>query len=315
MDEYIEIRGVTKRFKNNLVLDNLSLKIPKGKLFGVIGENGSGKTTLLNIIIGFLKPDKGTVLFEGIDIFSELRDIEAHFGFATQESAFYKHLTVEENLFYYGNLYKIPKKELNDRVKKILDLVNLSNAKHISANHLSVGMKRRLDIACALIHKPYVLILDEPTEDLDPLLRIDMLNLIRRIKQDGTTVIITSHHLEEVEEYCDIVAILSKAKIIKIGTPEQLELEYSKNMVVEFELASKNYIDFVKKIKDKIKIHSIEYENNRVIILTQEAVKLANLVFDLAKAHKEEIVYLNLNRPSLDLIFKSIIRGEHVKGI
>ena len=309
MDNYIEIRGVTKRFKDKLVLDDISLVVPKGKIFGIIGQNGSGKTTLLNMLIGFLKPNKGNILFQGIDTFKDMKDIEIHFGFATQEDAFYYHLTVEENLYYFGRLYNINKKEIKDRIKKILDLLKLESSLHVLGSHLSVGMRRRLDIACALIHKPSVLILDEPTEDLDPLLRKELLSLIKRINEQGTTVIITSHHLEELESICDEVVILNKTKIVKIGTPEELEMGYSKNMILTLELSSGKYSDFVKKLKSKVRIVDVNYENNQALLETPDGLKLLSAALKLAKERKEVVVYISLDRPSLDVIFENIVRS------
>ncbi len=313
---YIEVKGVAKSFKKKEVLRDINLEIPQGKIYGIIGENGSGKTTLLNILIGFLKPSSGSILYQSVDINKELLDVEKHFGFATQDNAFYGYLTVEENLKYFGNLYSIPKKELDERIKKLLDLVELSDAKNVLGYALSSGMKRRLDIACSMIHKPSVLILDEPTEELDPYLRKEIITLIKRINQDGTTIILTSHLLKEVEEFCDLVAIFHKGKIYKVGTPDQLKSEYSKSMIITLELASKKYGEFIKKLKKNNRISDVSIEGNRALIFSSDGIKLMDTIIVFSKRYKETINYLSLDRPSLDLIFDSIILGDkNVKNI
>ncbi|MDD5133641.1 MAG: ABC transporter ATP-binding protein [Candidatus Nanoarchaeia archaeon] len=314
MAGFIEIRNLTKIFGKNTVLDNLNLEIPYNKIFGIIGENGSGKTTLLNTLIGFLKPEKGTILFQSLDIFKDMRGVETRFGFATQAGSFYPKLTVEENLYYFGKLYSIPRKELKERVRKLLDLVELTYAKKTLGGSLSTGMKRRLDIACALIHKPVVLILDEPTEDLDPILRKELLNLIRRINEAGTTIIITSHLLEEVEELCDVIAILHKGKLLKIGSPVAIEREYGKNEIVKLQLESRNYQAFVKKIiQAGGKVEDVDYEGEKILIFTPKGEALLNIIMRLSRLGREKIEHVSIERMSLNIIFESIVRGE--KGL
>lgn len=214
----IQATNITKKFGQNVVLDGLNLDIPLGKIFGIVGINGSGKTTLLKILIGYYKPEKGTILYTGEDISKRLNDVRATFGFATQSNCFYLKLTVWENLFYFGRMYGLNDDVIRKNIQTILPLVKLEDAKNVLAENLSTGMQRRLDIACALIHNPHVLILDEPTEDLDPSLRREMLETIKSISREHkTTIILTSHLLEEVEYVCDDVAILHNGKIVKVG--------------------------------------------------------------------------------------------------
>jgi ABC-2 type transport system ATP-binding protein len=306
---YLQIQNLTKTFKKNIVLSGLNLDIPKGKIIGIIGENGSGKTTLLNILIGYYKPDIGIVLFESKDIFREMYEVEQRFGFATQANAFYDKLSVVENLHYFGRLYNVNKKDLKKRIDELLDFLELKQFKNKLGSQLSTGMQRRLDIACSLIHKPDVLILDEPTEDLDPVLRKEILHLIKKInKEEGTTVIITSHLLEELEDLCDLVGILHHGRIVKVGTPEELEGEYSKEKVVTFELLSQSYAKFLKKLKKRAKIKNIDYIGDKVILTTKDGEKLLKIIPEMVKKNKEKLEYISLDKPSLDLIFEKIIK-------
>jgi len=217
-DFIVQVKGVDKKFGDHTVLKNINLNIQKGELFCIVGTNGSGKTTLLKTIIGFLDPEEGEIFYKSKDIKKNTKEVKKDFGFATQENAFYPKLTVEENMQYFGNLYGIKKEVLKVNIDKILNLVALQGAKNVLAENLSLGMERRLDIACSLIHNPKILILDEPTEDLDVTLRKSILLLIKAINRTGTTIIMTSHLLAEIEVFFDRIAILDKNTIIKIGT-------------------------------------------------------------------------------------------------
>jgi len=214
----VQVKGVDKKFGDNVILKNINLDIIKGELFCIVGTNGSGKTTLLKTIIGFLDPEEGEIFYNSENIKKNTKEVRKDFGFATQENAFYPKLTVEENMKYFGNLYGIKKDILEENIERILKLVDLYSAKKILAENLSIGMERRLDIACSIIHNPKILILDEPTEDLDVTLRKAMLYLIKAINKNGTTIIMTSHLLNEIENFVDRIAILDKNTIIKTGT-------------------------------------------------------------------------------------------------
>ena len=211
---FIEVQNLTKRFGKKVVLENVTFSIPHAEIFGVIGTNGSGKTTLLKLLVGFYEPEKGSVLFQSRNVLKDLENVKNLFGYATQENCFYVQLTVKENLEYFGSLYNIHKDVLNKNIQEILGLVSLKDAENVIGDHLSTGMQRRLDIAISLIHNPQVLILDEPTEDLDPLLRNEISTLIKKIKNNGTTVVLTTQLLEEMDKICDKIAILHNKKII-----------------------------------------------------------------------------------------------------
>jgi len=224
--EIIQLKNVTKRFKKNLVLDGINLSIPEKQITGIIGASGEGKSTILKLIIGFYKPTKGEVLYLRRNVLKDLKNIRTSFGFATEDGSYYEDLTVRENVFHFGRLYKMKRSELKKRVKEVLHLVELTNAERTRAKNLSVGMKKRLDIACAIVYNPQVLILDEPTADLDPILRDEILNLIKKIKAHGTTVVFTTQLLEEMDKICDKIAILHNKKIVEEGNPNKIKNKY-----------------------------------------------------------------------------------------
>lgn len=225
--EFIQLKGVTKKFRKNIVLDDVNLDIPEKQITGIIGASGMGKTTILKMIIGFYKPNKGKITYLKRNVLKDLKNIRQIFGFSTEDGSFYQDLTVKENLYHFGSLYGMKRKDIKDRTKEILDFVGLSGALNTKARDISVGMKKRLDFACSLVHKPEVLILDEPTADLDPLLRNQILSLIQKIKKTGTTVVLTTQLLEEMDKICDYIAILHNKKIIEKDTPKNIRKKYS----------------------------------------------------------------------------------------
>ncbi len=226
-DAFIQLKGVTKTFKKNKVLDAIDLSIPEGKITGIIGASGEGKSTILKLISSFYKVTSGEVFYIRRNINKDIKNIKESFGLAIESGSFYENLTVYENLFHFGRLYGIKRGILKRRIKGIVYFIGLDDATNILAKNLSLGMKNRLDLACALVHKPTVLILDEPTADLDPLLRNQMLKLIRKINSHGTTIIFTTQILEEIDELCDHIAILYNEKIIEEGSLDDIFKKYN----------------------------------------------------------------------------------------
>mgnify|MGYP000906778260 CR=1 FL=1 len=228
-DCILEFKKVSKSFGKNQVLDSIDLSILKGKITGIIGASGEGKSTILKIIVSFYKPEKGKVYYQGKEVLKIQQKVKKEFGFSIEEGSFYEDLTVVENLTHFGKLYGVPINKLNKRVKGMVYFVGLEKAANILAKNLSLGMKKRLDLACSLIHKPSILVLDEPTADLDPLLRKQFLYLIKKINAHGTTVILTTQIMEEAEEICDQVCILYNEKIIVQGNISEIKKKYNSN--------------------------------------------------------------------------------------
>ncbi|MEK6940366.1 MAG: ABC transporter ATP-binding protein [Nanoarchaeota archaeon] len=302
----LQFKDVTKQFGKHLVLDKVSFDIYYKDIFGLIGLSGCGKTTILNIIIGFYKETKGNVYFHGEKIKTKRKIIQGLFGFASQGSSFYGKLTVKENLEYFGLMYNMPVETIDRRINELLNLVELSYAKDTIAENLSTGMQRRLDIACAMIHNPEVLILDEPTEDLDPVLRKEMLALIKKINNDeGTTIIITSHLLGEVELICSEIAIIQTGKIIEMGTPDQIKKAYSKNQEIHIMSKPGNYDKLIKNI-GQTDISKIIKKPHKIVIYTPNGQQVLHRVMQAIKRCNEEIIEISLAKPSLEEVFEAV---------
>lgn len=218
----IEIKNLTKKYEDKLAVENLSLQVAKGELFGLLGPNGAGKTTTINILCGLIKPTSGTAKVYGYDIQKDQLKVKELIGVCIQETAIYPYLSGAENLTLFGNLYAMNKKSIKQRSELLLDKMALKeDAKRVTAKY-SGGMKRRLSLALALIHDPQIAFLDEPTVAMDPQSRHAVWDFIKEQKDNGKTIILTTHYMEEAEELCDRVGIIDHGKLIALGTPKEL---------------------------------------------------------------------------------------------
>jgi len=219
----IQIRSVSKSYGNIEAVKNVSFTIDKGEIFGILGPNGAGKSTIVNILNTLVKPDKGDVIIDGVNIKDDGVTIKLIMGVIPQEIALYEELSAYENLMFWGGLYDIPKSELRSIVDKTLEIVDLSFRKNDRIKTFSGGMKRRINIACSLLHNPKILVLDEPTVGVDPQNRNHIFEVIERLNYEGMTIIYTTHYLEEAERFCDKIAIIDVGRIIAQGTLKELK--------------------------------------------------------------------------------------------
>ena len=224
----LRTQDLTKKYGSNTVVDNLNLEIRKGEIFGLLGPNGAGKSTTMNMICNIVKPTLGTVEFSGKDFRKNRKELSRHLGFIPQDLAIHGSLKAWENVELFTSLYGIKGAELKSRIDESLDYVGLSERRNDYAKNFSGGMKRRLNIACAIGHHPDLLIFDEPTVGIDPQSRNFILEKIKKSNQNGATVIYTSHYMEEVEAICTRIAIMDNGKVIATGTSDEL-----KKMVVD----------------------------------------------------------------------------------
>ncbi|MEG2017917.1 MAG: ABC transporter ATP-binding protein [Clostridium sp.] len=232
----IEVQNVTKRFNDKLVLDNISYDVKEGEIFGFIGPNGAGKSTLINIMTNLLVPDSGTIKICGFDILRDTIKAKECIGYVPQDLALMEDLNAFDNLEFFGALYGLKGKELKERIAEALKVTGLEDTKKQKVKKFSGGMKRRLNIAAAILHHPKVLILDEPTVGVDPQSRNHIFTFVKNIcKEWGTTVIYTSHYMEEIEELCHRVFIIDLGKEVAYGEREQIKASVFPNNKVLIE--------------------------------------------------------------------------------
>jgi len=304
---YIEIDNLIKKFGKRLVLDRINLKIPVGSFYGIIGLSGSGKTTFLNILVGFWRPTIGRILYNNQNIFRHRTQFKQMFGFATQAGSVYPTLTVEENLAYFGRLYNMCGPDIKERTEILLDLVELTGANKVLAEELSTGMQRRLDVACALIHNPKIFILDEPTEDLDPVLRKELLGLLKKINDLGTTIIMTSHMLNDIDTVCDEIAILHNGYIVEAGNPLQIKDKYSKNQEIHISSSPGKYDLLIKKLEIP-EVKKIIQKRDKIILYTPNAEKVLSHSMRVLASMKEKILDLHAHKPTMEEVFEVITK-------
>ena len=228
----LEIRNLTKSYGDILALDRFSLDLKKGEVLGLLGPNGAGKTTLISILSGTLADFSGTVTFEGKDLFAD-RSLKSRLGIVPQDMAFYEELNAMDNLLFWGGLYDVPRADLKRRAGELLELVELSSRAREPVKNFSGGMKRRLNTAIGLLHRPDLLLLDEPTVGIDVQAKVSILEIIRSVGAAGTAVIFTTHQLSEVETTCSRIAIMDRGRIVAQGTLDELVRIVGERNIVE----------------------------------------------------------------------------------
>jgi len=219
----VEVKNLYKSFDEVTAIDGLDMSIDEGEIYGLLGPNGAGKSTLIQLITKALRCDKGNIEVFGKSVEEDIMGIKKNLGIVPQDLAIYEDMTSEENVRFFASLYGLKGQELKENVVQALGFVGLSEYAKKLPKTFSGGMKRRLNIACALAHKPKLLILDEPTVGVDPQSRYKILDSIRRLNQEGMTIIYTSHYMEEVEDLCTRVGIIDHGKFIAEGTISELE--------------------------------------------------------------------------------------------
>jgi lipooligosaccharide transport system ATP-binding protein len=222
VESIVDAKNLVKRYDGFTAVDGISFDVKKGECFGFLGPNGAGKTTTMRMIYGFSAPTSGDLNVFGVPVTENTRAIKRRVGIAPQELSLDPDLLVLQNLLIYASYFDIPKKEARRRADELLEFFHLKEKKGEKLDHLSGGMKRRLLVARALINKPEVLVLDEPTTGLDPQSRHDMWERVRDLKKQGVTTILTTHYMEEAEELCDRIVLIDHGKIVEEGRPSDL---------------------------------------------------------------------------------------------
>ncbi|WP_164667617.1 ABC transporter ATP-binding protein [Virgibacillus doumboii] len=230
MSTFVKMENIQHSYNKETVLKEVNLNIPEGQLFGLLGPSGSGKTTMVKIMIGLLTPSNGTTRIESekMPSFKQMQKI----GYMAQSDALYSELTARENLHFFASIYKIPKKQQKERIEGAAKIVDLSDHLDKTLEKFSGGMKRRMSLAIAILHQPNLLILDEPTVGIDPVLRASIWDELRNMQKQGTTIIITTHVMDEAEK-CDNLALLRDGRIIAQGSPDALKEKSSTDTLEE----------------------------------------------------------------------------------
>jgi ABC-2 type transport system ATP-binding protein len=305
MENILTVRNLSKSFKENKVLKSIDFEVNQGEILCFLGPNGAGKSTTINILTAALQSDGGEVLYKGEKIGGRLHGYKKQLGVVPQDIALYEELSAERNVRFFTSLYGLHGKELDAAVDKALEFAELADKRHDKVKTFSGGMKRRLNIACAIAHSPDIVIMDEPTVGIDPQSRNHILDSIKRLRENGMTILYTTHYMEEVEAISTRIIIMDHGSIIAEGTNESLKEEFQneKRYFIEVEdTMSLNANDFysvegVKNaaIKDKqiqiISLKGIENLDRIIALLSDKDIKIRNISSETASL---ETVFLKL---------------------
>lgn len=274
----VHIENLVKRYGSLVALDHLNLDIMEGEIFGLLGPNGSGKTTVISCMLALLKYDKGSIQIMGEEMSPDSYEVKSQIGIVLQNVAVFEELTVYENIDYFCGLYVKDRKRKKQLVEEALVFTGLEDYRKIRPKKLSGGLLRRLNIACGIAHKPKLIILDEPTVAVDPQSRNRILEGIRELNRQGSTIIYTSHYMEEVEQLCSRIAIMDHGRCIAVGTKEQLTgmIKTGEKVTIEAVVLTSEQLAQIRQIPqvfqvdykdDILTVHCTEVKNNLVKIL------------------------------------------------
>jgi ABC-2 type transport system ATP-binding protein len=310
----ITIRNLVKQYENLTAVDNLSLNIHDNEVFGLLGQNGAGKTTIIHMLATLLKPTSGTASVNGYDIVNEPAKVRSSIGIVFQAPSSDDMLTGYENLKLHSLLYRVPRLVREKRISDVLELVGLTDRRRDQVKKYSGGMRRRLEIARGILHKPKILFLDEPTLGLDPRSRESMWKYIQRlVKEEKITIILTTHYMEEADILCDRIGIIDRGKIIALDTPAKLKEMVGGDDIIKLRVGEKNAQDFDILLKDFSFIHKIGTNVDGSIILSVENAG-QNLPKILKKIDVESVEFSSRNLNDVFIRFTAQNTKEQPEG-
>ena len=298
----IRIEGLGRRFGEIEAVRGISLEVREGETFGLLGPNGAGKTTTLSMLATLLDPSSGDALIFGRRLTGDPAGVERSVGIAPQEIGLYPDLSGEENLAFFGRIHAVRGERLRSRSRQLLDLVGLAPRQNHRVRTYSGGMKRRLNLACALIHEPRLLLLDEPTVGVDPQSRAKILEAIRAIARDGTTVLYTTHYMEEAEKLCDRIAIMDEGRVIAVGTLGELLKIIGAGDVIEFRAAEAIDPSRLSAIPE---VREVESAQGLTRILVSDAARAVGPIAALL-AERGAVTGLEIHRVNLERVFMQL---------
>ena len=306
----IEIKELVKRYKELLALDHFNLEVREGEILGFLGPNGCGKTTAINCMLGLLTYDKGDIRIFGEAMVPNAYHIKENIGLVPQELAYFEQLTVYENIDFFCGLYIKDKQRRKSLVEEAISFVGLEDYRKFFPNKLSGGLKRRLNIACGIAHKPKLIFLDEPTVAVDAQSRTFILEGIKRLNKEGSTIVYTTHYLDEADQLCDRIVIMDKGHNVVDGTPEELKSMIATKEIIHLELVEEASDAIIKKMESLPHLQLLD--KNKSAYTLQFTQKGSNIVALAQLLNQHGLAYLKLysEQPSLSDVFLSFTGKE-----
>lgn len=302
----VEITNTTKRYDDKLVVDNINMNIEKGEIFGLLGPNGAGKSTLISMICGLVKKDKGIIKVGNYDIDKNKIKAKEFIGFVPQDICLYEDLSGYDNLKFWGSMYKLRGSKLKERMNEVIEAAGLNEKINKKVKTYSGGMKRRLNIAAAVMHHPEIIIMDEPTVGIDPQSRNHILEYTMNLNKNlGTTIIYTTHYMEEAEHLCSKLAIMDEGKVIAYGSKEDI-----KRMVTDEENAKILVEGYREEMELKLKeidgVRKVSYSSPELSLVLKNSSESLNYVIEKLIKSGVKIKNINMEAPSLENVFLSL---------
>lgn len=296
----IEVNDLTKKFGKFVSVDNINFKVKKGEIFGFLGANGAGKSTTIKMLCGILQPTMGDALVGGYSIMKQPEMVKKNIGYMSQRFSLYNDLAVEENINFFGGVYGIEGELLTERKKWVLEISNLKGKEKILTGSLPGGIKQRLALGTAVIHKPDILFLDEPTSGVDPISRRSFWDLINSLSSEGITVFVTTHYLEEAE-YCGNIILINAGKLIAEGNPKVLKTRYIKDPIYEIECLP--VIDGLSILEKAPFAEEISIFGNQIHLMVNQKLNGKSDIDELLKKNNIEVKKIEQIVPSLEDVF------------
>jgi ABC-2 type transport system ATP-binding protein len=302
----IQLKDVTKRYDDKLAVDNISLDIEEGELFGLLGPNGAGKSTLISMICGLTKLDKGDIIINGSSIKTNPIAAKQNIGLVPQEIALYENISAIDNLKFWGKMYSLKGNLLKERIEEVLEATGLKDRRKEKVSNFSGGMKRRLNIACAVMHYPKIVIMDEPTVGIDPQSRNNILEFTKELnKKHGSTLIYTSHYMEEVEALCSKVCILDEGKVIAKGDQDHIKRMIMNEERVEITISEyKPEIDLI--LKKLNSVREVVYKDSKLTVIMQDTQRSIQQIIEVLIKAEIGISDISIKKPTLETVFLSL---------
>jgi ABC-2 type transport system ATP-binding protein len=309
-DAAIELRGLTKRFGALTAVDSLDLSVQRGAIFGLVGPDGAGKTTTLRMLCGAMTPTSGTATVAGFDIVSQIEQVRAHLGYMPQAFSLYPDLTVMENLTFFADVYEVPRSVRNERMERLLGFSRLTEFRQRRAEHLSGGMKKKLALACTLIHDPEVLLLDEPTTGVDPVSRRELWQILYDLLRAKVTVVVTTPYMDEAER-CNRVGFLTGGKMLVTGTPEELA-RLPGRQVVELKARPRKVMQSVARSLEGV--DNIQIFGDRLHLLAADPPAVMEQLRAALEDQGAEILTLRAITPSMEDVFMHLAQPSDAEA-
>jgi ABC-2 type transport system ATP-binding protein len=306
----IELKSLTKSFGDVIAVNDISLSVESGEIFGFLGPNGAGKSTTIMILTTLLKPTSGQALISGFDVMTDAKQVRENIGYVQQETTVDEYLTGRENLLLQAKLNHIPKGEIDKRIDELLELIELTDKQDKAVVTYSGGMRKRLDIAGGLLHRPKVLFLDEPTVGLDIQTRRKIWEYIKKIHDEfEMTIFLTTHYMEEADKLCDRVGIIDGGKIQIIDSPKNMKKAMG-NEVISIILEGENHDSFLSELKKIEFVKKINEDGSKLTLFASNGTEVIPKIFQISSELDIKITSISLTQPTLDDVFISYTGHE-----